>query len=46
MRRDLTGLRLEVSSIAILENLKIIPMSISFGMSLALKNANHIFVQY
>lgn len=30
MRRDLTGLRLEVSSIATLENLKVIPMNV-FG---------------
>lgn len=33
MRRDLTGLRLEVSSTATLENLKIILMNVGFGMS-------------
>lgn len=44
MRRDLTGLRLEVSSIATLENLKIIPMNVGFGMSLALKkNVKSLF---
>lgn len=44
MRRDLTGLRLEVSSIATLENLKIIPMTVGFGMSLALKKNVNLYL--
>ena len=44
MRRDLTGLRLEVSSIATLENLLIIPMNVGFGMSLALKKNVNLYL--
>lgn len=44
MRRDLTGLRLEVSSIATLENLKLIPMNVGFGMSLALKKNLNLYL--
>ena len=44
MRRDLTGLRLEVSSSATLENLKLIPMNVGFGMSLALKKNVNLYL--
>ena len=44
MRRDLTGLRLEVSSTATLENLKIIPMNVGFEMSLALKKNVNLYL--